>query len=79
MRLTERKKETDFSEGLNRALTALFIHTGSQVVGSSLAKFLTLKKHRFRFSHDFCYIPVDDIFDLLNKKGINVNILQDGI
>ena len=38
-RLLERKKETDFSEGFNRALTALFIHNGGQVVGSSMANF----------------------------------------
>lgn len=68
------KKETGSSEGFNCIFTASFILTDGQVVGSSLVKFLIWEKHRFRFFHEICYIPVEDIFDLLNEKGINVNL-----
>ena len=77
-RLSEKRKESDFSEELNRAITALFIHNSGQVVGSSIAKYLTWEKTRFRISHEFCYIPADDIFHLLNEKGVNVKVQYKG-
>ena len=56
----------------------MFIHTSGQVIGPSLAKFLTWEKQRFRFSHEFCYVPTDDIFQLLNEKSLKVNIQHEG-
>ena len=77
-RLLERRRESDFSEGFNRVITAMFIHTSGQVIGPSPAKLLTWEKQRFRFSHEFCYVPTDDIFQLLNEKSLKVNIQHEG-
>ena len=43
-----------------------------------MAKYLTWEKTRFRISHSFCYIPADDIFYLLNGRGVNVKVQYKG-
>ena len=43
-----------------------------------MEKYLTIMKSRFRFSHEFCYIPSDDLSHLLNNTEIIVNLEKDG-
>ena len=73
-RLSEKRKETEFGEGLSRIISASFVHNSKNVIGPALARYLTLFKTRFRFSHDFCYVPIEDILRILEKNGVAVAI-----
>ena len=75
-RLLEKRKPTDFGEGLSRIICASFIHNSKNVIGPALARYLTVHHTRFRSSHDFCYIPMDDIYKLLTNQGIKVVVLN---
>ena len=72
-RLEEKRKENAYKEGLNRIITALFIHNSANVIGSSLGKYLVMKNSRFHFSHNFSFVPIHDIERLLNGLGTKVS------
>ena len=76
--LDERTKETDYGEGFKRLLRASFLHTSENIIGPSLAKYLTVYQKRFIFSHEFIYIPTDDIYKIMRREGTIVNVQKHG-
>ena len=75
-RLLKKKKVTDYSEGMSRILAASFIHNSQNVIGAPLAKYLTTHKSRFQYSHNFVYVPAEDIGALLNKETVKMRVLK---
>ena len=68
----ERKHPEDRSEALRRILRASFAHNKENVVGASMASFLTRHGSRFFLSREFAWCPLRDLDSLLTKATMSL-------
>ena len=62
---------TAFSETICRLLGAAIAHQSSNVVGASMAAYLTRNDSRFQMSHEFVWCPLRDLKSLLEGHKVN--------
>ena len=74
----ERNANSDTSEGVRRILRGSHAHQSTNIIGASLASFLTRHKSRFIFSHESVWCPIRDIKSILNGDVANVSIRHQG-
>ena len=53
----------DYAEGLRRMLSSMYAHTSSNVLSATMARKLLSSGGRFRFSHEFLYIPLKHLLE----------------
>jgi hypothetical protein len=70
-----RKYESDRSESMRRVLSAPFAHQKVNIVGASMASFLTRNKSRFIFSHETAWCPLRDIKTLLDEGQATASVV----
>ena len=70
--------ESERSEAVRRLLVASFAHQKTNVVGASMASYLTRNKSRFIMSHKTVWCPLRDIEALLKGGEASVSILHHG-
>ena len=76
----DRKHDDDRREAKRRILRASFAHNKQNVVGPSMASWLTRKESRFLFSTNFAWCPLKDIDNLLNRRTLNLTLRScDGV
>jgi len=68
----EESAELPVREGLKRLLGAVMASSSNHVVSAPLAWCLTSKKSRFRFSHEFQFMPVQDFADIADEKLVKI-------
>ena len=66
-----RKHESDRAESLRLLIRAGFAHNKTNVVGSSMAAFLTRHNSRFFFSHDSVFVPLDDLWRVVTQGRLD--------
>ena len=57
----------DYAEGLRRMLSSIYAHTSSNVLSATMARKLLSSGGRFKFSHDFMYIPLKHLLEWHDK------------
>ena len=67
----DHRQITIFSETICRLLGAAIAHQSSNVVGASMAAYLTRNDSRFKMSHDFVWCPLRDLKALLEGQKVN--------
>ena len=70
----ERKHPEDKKEALRRVLRASFAHNKENVVGPSMASWLTRMGSRFLVSREFAWCPLRDLDQLLKKATLNLTL-----
>ena len=70
----ERKYPDNKKEALRRVLRASFAHNKANVVGPSMASWLTRMGTRFMISSDFAWCPLCDLDHLLKKSSLNLTL-----
>jgi hypothetical protein len=71
-----KKNDTCKSAAMRRLIVSSFDHQSNDIVGASMASYLTQNISRFYFSHTFAWFPLRDIGDLLLGEQIHVNVIQ---
>ena len=69
--LASRVHEDDGKEAARLICRAAFAHNKGNVIGPSLASYLTRHDSRFYFSHDFQFCPLRDLKKALNDEKIS--------
>ena len=64
--------ESDKRIAQRRILASSFVHQSNNIVGATLASFLTRNKSRFISSHSVAWCPLRDLQKLLNGQQISV-------
>jgi hypothetical protein len=77
-RFTYQIHEIDFSESLSRLLSCVFAHTRAHVMSAPMAKYLIRNKSRFRFSHNFEFVPIETVSRIINDAPFLLQIRQQG-
>ena len=70
----DRRHENDFSEAVSRVISAALVHQSNNVVGASLASYLTRNGTRFHFSHDFVWCPLRDMQLILDDEQMRFTL-----
>ena len=65
--------EDDAKEGFRWLVSAAFAHNDANIVGAPMAAYLSRNKTRFHFSHDFAWVPLEDLNDLLHGASVEYN------
>ena len=76
--VAERVHEDDAKEGLRWIIVAAYAHNDANVIGAPLASFLIKNHTRFIFSHDFAWIPLQDLDQLLLGSRVFFNAHAEG-
>ena len=61
-------------KALRNLLAASFAHNKTNVIGTTMASYLTRNNSRFIFSHKTVWIPLRDMASILNRNTINSSI-----
>jgi hypothetical protein len=77
-RFTYQIHEIDFSESLSRLLSCVFAHTRAHIISAPMAKYLIRNKSRFRFSHNFEFVPIETVSRIINDAPFLLQIRQQG-
>jgi PIF1-like helicase len=64
-RFQEQRREQALFEGLSRLMGAVLAGTSQHVCAAPMAAYLVRNQSRFKFSHEFKYIPVRELINLL--------------
>ena len=62
--------QTERQENLRLLMSAGCAHAKTNVVGASMASYLTRNRSRYIFSHEFAFVPLQDLVRLLLSKTI---------
>ena len=75
-RIIEKLDDTESSKqkAVRNLLAASFAHNKTNVIGTTLASYLTRNNSRFIFSHKTVWIPLRDMSAVLKRKPINTSI-----
>jgi hypothetical protein len=68
---SERKHDDERAESLRLIIRGGFAANKTNVIGSSQAAFLTRRQSRFIWSHEFAYVPLQDLVTLMTKGSLN--------
>ena len=68
--------DTDRSKVISNMLAASYAHQKSNIIGATLASFITRNGHRFAFSHTTVWCPLKDIESLLTNGPAHTTILH---
>jgi Helitron helicase-like domain at N-terminus len=71
---TKYENETLSTVAMRRLLRTTYAHQSNNIVGATMASYLTKNTSRFYFSHQFCWCPLRDIKTLLNDGKISAHI-----
>ena len=78
-RFNEQRKESSLLEGLSRLMGAVIVGTTEHVVSAPMASYLVRNQSRFRYSHDFQYVPVRETIDILmnnlTRDDLEMNVM----
>ena len=66
----DRRFISEYSETICRLLGSAIVHQSSNVVGASMASYLTRNDSRFAMSHDFVWCPLRDLKGLLEGQKV---------
>jgi hypothetical protein len=75
---TQLHVQSDRSQAIGRILAASFAHQKTNIVGPTMASYLTRHKSRFIMSHEFIWCPYRDIEALLKNEQTSASILYNG-
>ena len=67
---SERKHDDERAESLRLVIRGGFAANKTNIIGSSQASFLTRNKSRFLWSHEFAYVPLQDLVTLMTKGAL---------
>jgi hypothetical protein len=68
---SERKHSDDRAESLRLIIRGGFAANKTNIIGSSQAAFLTRRKSRFLWSHEFAYVPLQDLVTLMKEGSLS--------
>ena len=72
---TESNAPTERIDSLRIVIHAGFVHNRTNIIGSSMASYLTRNESRFLFSHEFAFIPLKDLVNILqNGKSTSITL-----
>lgn len=71
---SSKHENNDNSEALRRVLAASFKHQSDNSIRPTLAAYLTRKKSRFIFSHEFAWCPLQDLKTLLSGEVLSFGV-----
>lgn len=66
--------DSNHMEAVRRLLATSFKHSSHNAIRPTLASYLTRKKTRFIFSHDFVFCPLIQLKSLTSGENVSVNI-----
>ena len=70
----DRRHDSNFSEAVSRLMCAALAHQSSNVLGATMASYLTRNGTRFCFSHEFVWCPLRDLCNIIEHETINFTI-----
>ena len=65
------KHDDERAESLRLVIRGGFAANKTNIIGSSQAAFLTRRKSRFIWSHEFAYVPIQDLVTLMIKGSLS--------
>jgi hypothetical protein len=68
---SERRHDDERAESLRLVIRGAFAANKTNIIGSSQAAFLTRRQSRFIWSHEFAYVPLQDLLTLMTKGTLN--------
>ena len=77
-RWKETRSENSLFEGLSRLMGAVMVNTSQHICSAPMASYLVRNGSRFRYSHDFKYVPLREMIALVQEPS-SVDELPMGI